>query len=227
MKISLILPVLNEARFLSETLPLLSTLDQTEIIVVDGGSRDGSPEIARRYTPLVFSDGPGRGRQMNAGASRATGEVLLFLHADSRVDASALSTLREALSGADHVIVGGAFRLEIESKRFGIRLIAAGANFRSRWLGLAYGDQGIFVRSSVFRRLGGYPEIPLMEDVSFVRRLRKEGKMILLSNPVVTSPRRWEKEGLFFTTVRNWTLLTLYLMGASPRCLSRWYHPVR
>ncbi|HET6370232.1 MAG TPA: TIGR04283 family arsenosugar biosynthesis glycosyltransferase, partial [Nitrospiria bacterium] len=225
MKVSLILPVLDEAPFLTETLSRLSTLDRTEIIVVDGGSRDGSLTIARSYTPLVFTESPGRGRQMNAGASRATGEVLLFLHADSRIDASALSALRKALSGGGHGVVGGAFRLEIESKRFGIRMIAAGANLRSRWLGLAYGDQGIFVRASVFRRLGGFPEILLMEDVSFVRKLRKAGKMIFLANPVVTSPRRWEKEGLFFTTVRNWSLLTLYLMGASPRSLSRWYHP--
>lgn len=225
MKVSVILPILNEAHCLHESLSDLGRFDGLEIIVVDGGSQDGSRDIALHYTPLVFGATPGRGRQMNVGARKATGDVFLFLHADTRIDPSGLIALRDVMSASG--VVGGAFRLQVDSERFGVRCVVAGANLRGRWFGLPYGDQGIFVRASVFHRLGGYPEIPLMEDLSFVRRLHREGEFVLLSHPAITSSRRWDKEGVIFTTIRNWILVTLYFMGVSPWRLAKWYKVVR
>lgn len=225
VKISVVLPVLNEADTLPLALEPLHGLNDLEVIVVDGGSQDASVASARRFTSQVVSEAPGRAWQMNAGARKATGEVLLFLHADSRVDAKGLSTLRAAMLSPE--VVGGAFRLKLDSPRLGIRAISAGANFRARWLGLPFGDQGLFVRADVFQRIGGFPEIPLMEDVAFVRKLRREGKVVLLHDRVVSSPRRWERDGVWSTTLRNWGLLTLYFVGISPQRLARFYRAVR
>ena len=225
MKISVILPVLNEAVCLPKTLEHLRRAEDLEILVVDGGSRDGTADLARRHTPLVFEASPGRGAQMNLGARHASGEVLLFLHADSRLEASGFEALRSAMQ--DPAVAGGAFRLRIDPPGPVLNLIAAGANFRSVWLRLPFGDQGIFARASAFHRVGGYPEIPLMEDVSFIRKLRHAGDLVTLSCAVATSSRRWREEGLFFATLRNWSLLLLFLAGVPPRWFPRWYRPVR
>jgi rSAM/selenodomain-associated transferase 2 len=225
MNISVILPVLNEAQVLPKTLERLSGINPFEIIVVDGGSRDDSREIARWYTPHVWVERPGRGRQMNAGARRATGKILLFLHADAWIDPGGLEALTTLLAGSPQV-VGGAFRLGIDSRRLALRLIVAAANLRAR-LGFPYGDQGIFVRKEIFDRIGGFPEIPLMEEIGLIRNLRREGKMAILRNRVTVSPRRWESEGVIFATVRNCSLLLLYLVGVPPERLHRWYSEVR
>src|SRR5579863_5064453 len=220
MKISVIIPALDEAERLPETLEHLAHCKDVQIVLVDGGSRDGTPEIARRFTPLVFESIAGRGIQMNVGAQHASGEILLFLHVDSRIPAAGLDALRREMQAPG--VVGGAFRLRIEPPGRRVNLISAGANLRSRWLRLPFGDQGIFLRASLFHDLGGFPEIPLMEDVAFVLRLRRTGKLVILPVAITTSSRRWDQEGVCLGTLRNWTLLLLYLAGVSPRHLTRW-----
>jgi rSAM/selenodomain-associated transferase 2 len=222
--ISVIIPTLNEAKVLERTLAHLHQTPGLEIIVVDGGSTDGTVALAKRHA-IVLTAPPGRAAQMNRGAQQATGEVLLFLHADTLIGLAALRKMAEALE--DPTVVGGAFRLVIDSPRRSLRLIAAAANIRTRLTRIPYGDQGIFVRRSVFEKLGGFPIQPLMEDVEFARRLKRVGRVVLLPEPAVTSSRRWDKEGMGYTTLRNQVLLMLYFIGVSPDRLARWYRSVR
>lgn len=223
-KISVIIPTLNEATVIERTLTHLSLIQGLELIVVDGGSTDGTAALAQRHA-RVLTARPGRAEQMNRGAQQATGAILLFLHADTLVGPAALREIIEALE--DPAIVGGAFRLVIETPRRLLRLIAAAANIRTRLTRIPYGDQGIFVRRSVFEKLGGFPIQPLMEDVEFARRLKRVGRLVILSEAVQTSSRRWDKEGFWYTTLRNQALVLLYFIGISPDRLARWYQPIR
>jgi rSAM/selenodomain-associated transferase 2 len=222
--VSIVVPALNEAAALAATLAPWSGRDGVELIVVDGGSTDATPTVAARYARVVQA-APGRARQMNAGAAVATGAALLFLHADTRLPEDAVAAVRTAL--ADPAVVGGAFRLSIEPSTPALRLVAAGANLRARWLGLSYGDQALFVRRTVFDALGGFPEVPLMEDLIFVRRLARYGRVRLLPQTVATSSRRWQREGVLTVTLRNQLLVTLWACGVRPERLARWYRPVR
>ncbi|HET6464401.1 MAG TPA: TIGR04283 family arsenosugar biosynthesis glycosyltransferase [Nitrospiria bacterium] len=223
--ISVIIPTLNEAAVIEKTLTALPKHDRLERIVVDGCSSDGTAALAKPLADKVLVTQAGRARQMNAGARAARGEVFLFSHADSRLDEDGFHDLIGALE--DPTVVGGAFRLGIDSSRPSLRIVAAAANWRTRVTGIPYGDQGIFVRRSVFERLGGYPELPVMEDLEFARRLNRAGKVALLSRPMITSSRRWDKEGVGYTTLRNQTFVLLYFLGVSPTRLSRWYRAVR
>ncbi|MBI4715382.1 MAG: glycosyltransferase family 2 protein, partial [Nitrospirae bacterium] len=162
---------------------------------------------------------------MNAGAAKASGEVFLFLHADTRLPAGGLGMIREAL--ADHEVAGGAFSLAIDSPRPSLRGIARMANLRTRLTRIPFGDQGIFVRREIFDRIQGFPPWPFMEDVAFSRRMKKEGRVAILREKVLTSPRRWEGEGVLYGTLRNWGLLILFYLGVSPFRLKRWYGDVR
>ena len=228
MKISVIIPTLNEASTLAVVLHAIRGTAGVETIVVDGGSRDETVAIARGAADLTLSVPPslaGRARQMNAGAEAASGEAMVFLHADSLLPPGGLAAVREALR--DPGVVGGAFRLAIQSPRPVLRLIAGVANLRSRITRIPYGDQGLFVRRTVFERLGGFPDIPLMEDVELCRRLKREGRLAFLPEAILTSDRRWEREGVLYATLRNWTLVSLYLLGVSPTRLVRWYPHVR
>jgi rSAM/selenodomain-associated transferase 2 len=162
---------------------------------------------------------------MNAGARHATGEVLLFLHADTRLEPGAFDQLTSALG--DSTIIGGAFSLGLGSRAWGLRLIEAATNLRARLFSLPYGDQAIFVRRAVFEEIGGYAELSLMEDLEFIRRLKRRGRLVILSAKAITSARRWEKEGVLYTTVRNWVVTVLFFLGVSPTTLARWYPPVR
>ena len=225
MKISVIIPTLNEASVLRGTLQKLKRGINLEMIVVDGGSRDDTVPIAKEYTKKVFLSSPGRARQMNEGARHAEGEVLLFLHADSRIAAGGIGKIIPALAGLP--AVGGAFQLSFDTRNLLIRLIARLANLRTRLTRVPYGDQGIFITKNVFQKIGGYPDIPMMEDVALAVRMKKEGKIALLKEKIVTSPRRWEKEGVLFTTFRNRALMTGYLLGISPGRLASCYKPIR
>ncbi|MBI3611397.1 MAG: TIGR04283 family arsenosugar biosynthesis glycosyltransferase [Nitrospirae bacterium] len=224
-RISLIIPTLNEAGIIVEGLNALPPMKGVERIVVDGGSSDGTAALARPLADQVLITEPGRARQMNAGARAARGDLFLFLHADSHLPEDAFHELLDAVQ--DPTVVGGAFRLAIDSTRRSLRMVAAVANWRTRLTGVPYGDQGIFVRRSVFERLSGYPEWPIMEDLEFGRRLKKVGKVVLLSNPVTTSSRRWDKEGVWRTTLRNQVFVLLYFFGVSPSRLARAYRPIR
>jgi rSAM/selenodomain-associated transferase 2 len=227
LKISVILPVLNEAALLPDTLQSLAQSQDPylEIIVADGGSGDGTVALARQYTNKVVAAPRGRGQQMNQGASQAEGDVFLFLHADSCLEAGGIEEIREGMR--DERVVGGAFRLAIRSNRTALGFVSSAANLRTLLTRIPYGDQGIFVRRKVFERMGGYRDLPFMEDLDFCRRLKREGKILLLKKRVWTSPRRWEKEGALKVTLRNQVFVVLYYLGVSPKRLVRWYQVVR
>ena len=219
--ISVIVPTLNEQACLTATLDALVLSPGDELIIVDAGSADDTPDIARRYTDR-FCQGPrGRAQQMNFGAHHARGDILLFLHADTRLPTDGLDAVRRAMQqpGA----VGGAFRLVITPATRGLRLVAWGTNLRSRYGGLPYGDQALFVPRRVFEELGGYDDVPFMEDIRLVQALRRRGRLALLPQAVATSGRRWQRDGVLFTTVRNIALMTLYFCGVQPATLKRWY----
>jgi rSAM/selenodomain-associated transferase 2 len=225
-KISIIMPVYNEAKTLRRTLNRLQLSNREELIVVDGGSSDNTVSIASEFTDMVYETGTGRARVMNYGASQASGEILLFLHADCTLPKKAFSIIRETL-GNDGVIAGS-FDLAISHPGFRYRVIEAGANLRSRVTSITYGDQGIFLEKEVFHRIGGFADIPLMEDIDISRRLKKIGKIAFVRAPVQTSARRWIHEGVFYTTLRDWVIALSYsFFNASPEKLIKYYRDFR
>ena len=194
----------------------------SEIIVSDGEPGYSTLRSLPDSDVVRVHSRPGRGRGLADGAAQARGEVFLFLHADTRLPPSAWESIRTLL--ADSSLAAGAFDLAIDSPRWSYRLIEKGVYLRSRLLGLPYGDQALFVRREVYAALDGFAPLPLMEDVDFVRRLRRAGhRLRMVTAPVRTSPRRWEKEGLVYATVRNWVLVSLSWLGVSPDRLKRWY----
>ncbi|TAN40479.1 MAG: glycosyltransferase [Nitrospirae bacterium] len=224
--ISVVMPVLNEEKSLRKTLTALKISANEELIVVDGGSTDATVALAHEFTEKVFVTRKGRGHQMNHGAGKAGGDLLLFLHADCLLPPRGFDLIREALS--DRRVAAGAFDLRIDHPGRHFRLIGAVANLRSRFTSIPYGDQGLFVRASLFRELGGFADLPLMEDIEISRRLKKTGRVIFLRQPVLTSPRRWLKEGPVYTTLRDWTIALAYrFLNVSPHRLINYYKDVR
>lgn len=222
--LSIIIPTLNEAERLEELLHhLRAVCPGAEVIVVDGGSGDGSRDLVRRFPRVrLLSTEPGRARQMNAGAEVAQGEVLLFLHADTRLPDGAHAAVTDAV--ADPAVVGGRFDVRFDNPRPVFRAIAALMNLRSRVTGIFTGDQAIFVKREVFAALGGYPDIPLMEDVELTRRLKRQGRLACLRLRVTTSARRWEQEGVLRTILLMWSFRLLFFLGIGPERLHRWYY---
>lgn len=219
--VSIIIPTLSEEATLEACLERLRASGVEECLVVDGGSGDATVAVAARYATQVLVVQGGRPAQCNAGAARAQGRILCFLHADTTLPADWRAQVLDVIDSRGRV--AGAFRLGLEGDRWAWRLIEAGANLRSRWLGLPYGDQAIFVRRDIFAALGGFRPLPFMEDVDFVLRLRRHGSVGLAPGQVKTSPRRWEQEGAFATTLRNNLVLLGYLLGVNPATLHRWY----
>jgi rSAM/selenodomain-associated transferase 2 len=228
-KISIIIPVLNEAATIQETLIRLQEASEVEVIVVDGGSRDETVAIAKcvgkvlaKSLPInVISTAAGRARQMNAGAAAATGDILLFLHADTHLPIGFDILVRQALQNPG--TIAGAFELRINAQLLGLRLIEKMVNMRSRFLSMPYGDQAIFLKATLFHEIGGFPEIPIMEDFEFMLRLRHQGRITLVPAPVLTSGRRWQKLGVVKTTLINQLIIVCYFLGVSPEQLIRWY----
>ena len=222
--VSVIIPTYNEEVALEETLAALrSQLGSHELICVDGGSRDRTVSIASRFGRVLTSE-KGRAFQMNRGASEALGETLLFLHADSILEKGSLDAIAEAVQqGYD----GGCLTQQIQGGQFLFRTMELSGNMRARWLHIFYGDQGIFVKRRLFQTLGGFPTLPLFEDVAFTRSLRREGRTVVLRHHVYTSARRWERGGILKECLRNWSLLGLYALGVSPWRLARFYPDVR
>ena len=225
MKVSVIIPTYNESTVLAETLTRLKQHPPFETIIGDGGSQDDTVEIAHRYEVTVIQGETGRAAQMNAAAEEAQGDLLLFLHADSYVHPRGYQKMVETMANGPYL--GGAFSLQIDSPLPALKRVARWANWRSRYLSLVYGDQGIFVRKEIFNELKGFSTLPICEDVDFFRRLKKRGPVILLREKALTSPRRWLAEGIGFTTLRNIAIISLFLVGFSPATLSRWYPPKR
>jgi len=225
LSIAVIVPTLNEAESIKATvegvLAMANGVD--EVIVADGGSVDDTVAIATACGAKAVVSPPGRGLQLNAGAAQARGDVLLFLHADTRLPTAPFSHVRAALLNPQ--MVGGGFALNIDSDDRFLQMVARTATWRSRRYRMFYGDQAIFVRRELFERLGGFEHIPIMEDVALVRALRQVGELALVEAPVTTSARRWLRENPLYATLRNWVLMGLYGLGVSPHTLHRWYRP--
>jgi rSAM/selenodomain-associated transferase 2 len=224
MGISIIIPTLNEETCLEETLALLRQHRAQEIIVVDGGSTDGTGRLAAG-ADLLLQSSDGRAEQMNLGASHARGGVLLFLHADSSLESGALELAEELLLQPG--VIAGCFRLTVRAHGWLYRLIDDCASARVRLTGLAYGDQGLFIRREKFWQLGGFPPLRFMEDLFFGKELRRQGRMVVAPKRIFVSPRRWQQSGLIRQTLRNWTLTALAAGGVHPDRLARFYPAVR
>jgi len=226
-KISIIIPVLNELNTIAATLATTNTGKQIEVIVVDGGSVDGTLELVRSLGVTVLSSLGGRAVQMNAGAEVATGDILLFLHADTLLPPEFDTMIRTAMQSpppaGSQVAIAGAFRLQIDAPARSFRAIERGVNWRSRFLQMPYGDQAIFLRATTFDRLGGFLELPIMEDFELMCRLKRWERITIIPIPVITSARRWLKKGILKTTLINQTIILAYLVGVSPQRLMRWY----
>lgn len=232
MKITVIIPTLNEEQALPDTLPRTTALGFDDIIVVDGGSSDRTAKlvtslrVTRGASPVrLLTAAAGRARQMNAGASHSQADVLLFLHADTHLPDEARHAIERALD--DPACVGGRFDVRFERDRGLAWLIARLISLRSRWSGIATGDQALFVRHAVFAQLGGFTDIPIMEDVDFTRRLKRAGRVAPLRAHVVTSYRRWDRHGALRTIVLMWALRLLYWLGVHPNRLNHLYASVR
>ncbi len=222
MKLSIIIPVLNEEMNLSRMRRHLQSVCQPEheIIIVDGGSIDNTLTIAHELTDRVIVSQPGRALQMNSGASAASGDVLLFLHADTFLPANTAQIIRDLSHRKNY---WGRFDVRLSSSRFVFRLIEGLMNFRSCLTSIATGDQAIFIERGMFDRVGGFPEIALMEDVEISRRLKKISKPVCIKQKVITSSRRWESKGVVVTVLLMWKLRLYYFFGASPEKLKQLY----
>lgn len=224
--VSVIIPVLNEAERISEMLHSLRFSGGNvprEIIVVDADPAGNT--IAGISDPRVIklTAPKGRASQMNAGAARASGDILLFLHADTLLPKNALSKIAAAL--VDGRYVGGAFDLGLSNPRWIFRLTGWCASLKHRLTRVPYGDQAIFIRRNYFESLGGYPAIPVMEDVELMKRVKRQGgRIMILPEAVVTSSRKWEKDGVVYTILRNWVLQALYLFGVPAERLVKYYY---
>ena len=225
MKISVIIPTLNEALILERTIAEISRHSPHEIIIADGGSDDNTIDIAEKFGLRIVTSLPGRALQMNSAAQSATGDVLFFLHADSRVDEKSYQKMASVMGEDNNV--GGAFSLAIESEKPSLKIISLFGTLRAKHLNLVFGDQAIFARTSVFHEIGGFPLLPICEDLDFYRRLMEKGPTVILEEKTFTSARRWVTEGIFFTSLRNSVITALFLLGFSPKILSKWYLTVR
>jgi rSAM/selenodomain-associated transferase 2 len=219
-RLSVIIPTHNEEHTLEATLESARRGNPWEILVIDGGSTDRTPEIAQGHGAVVLSAPLGRAQQMNVGAAAAAGDLLLFLHADTRLPWGYEEQIVNALARPG--VVAGAFTLRIDAPRWSLRLIEKFVILRSRWLQFPYGDQTLFLRREVFQHVGGFPEIAAMEDFEMVRRLRRLGHIEIVPTPVLTSPRRWLGRGVVRTTLLNQACVAAHLLGVSPHRIAAW-----
>ncbi len=224
--ISVVIPVLNEQAVINAAIGrmrLISAGEPTEVIVVDGDP--GGSTIRAVADPLVLrlTSPPGRAVQMNRGAREARGDILLFLHADTLLPEGAIGLIRDTLGTGR--CQAGAFGLELDSGRMSLRIVAAAARFRIRLTGIPFGDQSLFILRDYFHQIGGYAEIPLMEDVEIALRIKKRGgRIAILEERAVTSSRKWEEEGVLYSIFRNWFLQLSYFMGVPPEKLVQYYY---
>ena len=223
-KISIIIPVLNESKILEKTLSRLQhELADHELIVVDGGSTDTSTLIAARYGKVLTSR-RGRAKQLNTGAAAATGDILVFLHADVWLEPGALVAVEKTVTSG---YVGGGFRQRIDGKSLLYRMIEMAGNIRGKYLKVFYGDSGIFLTRTDFEKIGGFPDVPILEEMEFSRDMRKLGKTTLITPYIHISARRWVTGGIIRTTLNNWLITLLYFLGVSPEGLVKLYSHIR
>jgi rSAM/selenodomain-associated transferase 2 len=222
-RLSIIMPVLDEGERIAGSLDALAELRalSVEVVAVDGGSRDATVQRARLRADRVIPSPPGRAVQMNAGAAQASGNVLMFLHADTRLPPEAERLVLDGLARSGRA--WGRFDVAIEGRPRMLKLIARAMNVRSRLTGIATGDQAMFVTREAFDAVGGFPEIPLMEDIALSKALKRVSRPLCLREQAITSGRRWETHGVWRTTLLMWRLRLLYFLGADPAALARRY----
>lgn len=223
--ISIIIPTLNESGILEHTLSRLSISQEIEIIVADGGSQDNTAEVAARSGASVLSVSGGRAAQMNAGAEEAKGQILLFLHADTLLPVRYHDMICEALKKPS--ASAGAFSFKTDGSGAAIRVVEWLTNFRSSVFHFPYGDQGLFIEKRVFKEIGGFPDLPIMEDFELIRRLRRRGDIVMISEPAVTSARRWRQLGVLKTTLINQFMILGFLAGIKPAKLKQIYRSTK
>jgi rSAM/selenodomain-associated transferase 2 len=223
--ISIIIPVLNEATIIKKTLSQLTQYSEIEIIVVDGGSQDNTVAIAKSTAKpsakVITAIGKGRAGQMNAGANVAQSDILLFLHADTQLPANFIELVSKTLN--QNKIIAGAFELAINGSGIPLRGIEILVKVRSRLLSLPYGDQALFISKQAFIKAGGFADLPIMEDFEFIQRVRKLGRIAIAPATATTSGRRWQKLGVWQTTLINQLMIAGYYLGISPAKLSKFY----
>ena len=220
--ISVIVPTLNEAASVRSCLLSLQPIRQAggEVVLVDAGSSDSTLDLAEPLVDLVLDSPPGRARQMNAGARKAGGDFFWFIHADTRVSAAAVT----ALQGLGDEFLWGRFDIRLSGQGWALRLVERMMNLRSRLTSVATGDQGMFIRKEVFESIGGWADIPLMEDIALSKTLRALGNPRCFSEQIITSSRRWESQGCLKTIILMWSLRLAYFLGVNPARLARRYY---
>ncbi len=218
----MVIPALDEAENVEAAIASAAA-PGVEVVVADGGSRDGTPERAGRAGARVLSSAPGRARQIRAGIDASLGEVVVVLHADTRLPAGWQIAVAEALR--DPGVVGGAFRFCFDRRGVLLRLVQWGALLRTRLFAMPYGDQALFVRRALLEQLGGYPMAPIMEDLDLVRAMKRAGRIACLALPATTSARRYETRGVLRTMLRNWVAMAAWWLGVDRRRIAAWYRP--
>lgn len=222
--ISIIIPVLNEASLIKDTLSRLQHNPDVEIIVVDGGSTDETVALVKQLGVTVITVTDGRAAQMNAGAAIAQGKSLLFLHSDTQLPSNYQKLIAETLSQPQ--VIAGAFELAIDSTIKSLRLVEIMVKIRSRFCSLPYGDQAIFITKKTFIAVGGFEQLPIMEDFEFIQRLKRQGKIAIAPASVITSSRRWQKLGVIKATLINQLIILGYYLGISPLKLKNFYRGI-
>ena len=223
--LAIVVPVYQEVETLNRQWPLFGSLGADELLFVDGGSNDGTVDVLRHSGFRWLATAPGRALQMNAGAQACKSDILLFLHVDTEVSESHLYDIKRAMQ--DQAVVGGRFDVELSGGQLAFRLIERMINLRSRLSRISTGDQAMFVRRSLFEQLGGFPDLPLMEDIAFSRRLKSAGRISCLRRPVLTSSRRWQQHGIMRTVWLMWKLRLLFWLGVPADRLAEHYRDAR
>ncbi len=224
MDVSIIIPALNEAGTINTTIDSVfnQNVSPVEVIVVDGDKKGTTISAIQENSVKSITSSPGRSIQMNRGAGEATGDILLFLHSDTTLPDNALKKILHTIKNENYP--AGAFNLTINATGFSFRVVEKMASLRSRLTRIPFGDQAIFIKRDLFETLDGYTNIPVMEDLDLMKRIKKAGlKIKLLSPGILTSARRWKKEGVVYCTVRNWVILFFFMIGISPFKLARFY----
>lgn len=222
MGISVIIPTFNEEKYIRACIKSAKSIEPLEIIVIDGGSTDKTKEIVEQEGVFFIQSPKGRGIQMNLGASIATGDILLFLHADSIITNKV--NIKDYIASTEYI--GGFFKLRFNDNSISTRLVEFFANLRAKMFSLPYGDQAIFVKSDIFRKIGGFKEYPFLEDIELVRRLKKTGKLRYIPHEVTVSPRRIQKGyplSAIMVSMRNVLIVLFFILGVSPSTLLRFY----